>query len=167
MAGTLALGATASISQSPTITLGNGATFDVTAQGANYHLLSGQTLSGTGNYTVAGAMTANSGSIILPGGATSAGTLNVGALTLSTGSVLQYDMGSGQDLINVTGNGGLTLSGGGVDLYQADGMTPFSTPGTYTLMDYSGAISGARQQFVGARSQFQRALYVFRQRRVH
>ena len=139
----MALGATASLTQSPTIALANGATFDVTAQGANFHLVNGQSLIGSGQTTVAGAVTANSGSLILPGGTTSSGTMNIGALTLSTGAAVGYDMGSSQDLINVTSNGGLNLGGGGIDLYQADGKTPFSTPGTYTLMNYSGSLSGA------------------------
>jgi fibronectin-binding autotransporter adhesin len=140
--GTLALGANAGISQSPVVTLGNGAMLDVSAQGANFHLLSGQTLIGTGNYSVNGAMTANSGSIILPGGAASSGTLNVGALTLSTGSVLNYNLGSGQNLIIVTSSNGLTLNGGGFNLYSGDGMTTFGTPGAYPLIDYAGALSG-------------------------
>jgi fibronectin-binding autotransporter adhesin len=137
--GTLALGAAAAIPQSPAISLGNAATLDISAQ-ANFHLLSGQSLLGTGSYLVNGALTANSGSMILPGGTTSAGSLNIGALTLSTGCVLNYDLGSGQDLINVTSPSGLTLNGGGFYLYQPDGMTPFGATGTYPLIDFSGAV---------------------------
>lgn len=129
-AGTLILGAGGSISQTPLISLGNGATFDISAL-PNYHLTSGQTLIGSGNYTINGAMTADAGSIILPGGVTSSGTMNIGALTLSTGSVLSFDLGSGQDAINVSNSGGLSLSFAGVNLYSADGMTSFTTPGTY------------------------------------
>jgi fibronectin-binding autotransporter adhesin len=142
--GTLALGANGSIAQSAAISVASGATFNVSALGANYHLLSGQTLTGTGSITVSGAVTANSGSIILSPGPGLFRTLNVGSLTLSTGSVLNYDVGNGtQDVINVTSNNGLTVNGGGINLYQGDGMTPFSTPGTYTLLNYAGALSGA------------------------
>jgi fibronectin-binding autotransporter adhesin len=143
--GTLALGAGGSISQSPAITLGTGATFDV-SQVANFQLAAGQMLSGTGSYYVNGALTAASGSMILPGGVASAGTLNVGGLTLSTGSTLSYDLGSpqGQDLINVNGTfGGLTVNGGGIALYQANGMSPFSTPGTYMLANYGFSLGGS------------------------
>jgi autotransporter-associated beta strand protein len=139
LAGTLALGQTASIAASQTITLGNGATLDVSAQGNNFHLAGGQTLLGSGNYNISGAMTANASSLILPGGATSAGTLSIGGLTVAPGSAISYDLGSGQDLINVPNSGGLSLTGGGVYLYQDDGATPFVTPGTYELMKYSGS----------------------------
>jgi fibronectin-binding autotransporter adhesin len=144
-AGTLALGPAASLSQTPGITLGNGATLDVSAQNGNFHVVSYQALSGAGNYYVNGAMTANSGSFILPGGVASSGTLNVGSLTLNTGSVLKYDLvnpGGPEDLINVSG-GNLNVGGGGLYLYQADGVTQFSTPGTYTIMEYSGSLGGA------------------------
>jgi autotransporter-associated beta strand protein len=136
--GTLALGSAGSIVQSTAINLASGATLDVTQQFGSFHLVSGQTLSGTGNYTVTDVITADSGSTILPGGTSSAGTLNVGSLTLSPGSVLNYDLGlgNGKDLINVTQFSGLTVNGGGINLYQANGTTPFSTPGTYLLMNY-------------------------------
>ena len=146
-AGTLALGAAGSIASSPTISIGSGATFDVTAQAANYHLLGTQTLNGTGSFTVNGAMIANNGSTIQPGGAagSSSGTLNVGALTLNAGSILNYDFGSGlNNLINVTSDGGvLNVIGGGINLYNAGGTSQFSTLGTYTLMDYAGSLTGS------------------------
>ena len=75
--GTLALGWNGSIAQSSTISLSGGATLDVSQVGGGYGLGSGQTLSGTGNYTVNGLLIAGSGSRILPGGVASAGTLNV------------------------------------------------------------------------------------------
>jgi fibronectin-binding autotransporter adhesin len=142
LGGTLALGAGGSINSSGTIALANGATLDVTAQGGNFHLLAGQTLTGNGNFNMAGALTANGGSFILPGGIASAGTLSIGGLTLSTGSVLNYDFGNGQDLIKVTYGGGLIVNGGAIGLYQANGTTPFSTPGTYTLMTFVGGLGG-------------------------
>jgi autotransporter-associated beta strand protein len=140
--GTLAVSAGGTISSSPTISLRNGATLDVTGLGTSFNLASGQTLTGTGNYCVNGTMTVGTSATVLPGGSTSSGTLNVGALILNAGSALKYNMGSGQDLINVAG-GGLTLNGGGVYLYQSDGVTTFSTPGTYALMNYSGGLAGA------------------------
>jgi fibronectin-binding autotransporter adhesin len=137
-AGTLALGSGGFILQSSAINLRSGVTFDVSQVGS-YELGSGQTLSGTGNYTVNGSMTADSGSKILPGGVASAGTLNSGGLTLSPGSTLSYDLSTGAtlDLINVsTAYGGLTINGGGLSLYQSNGTSAFTTPGTYLLMNY-------------------------------
>ena len=142
--GTLALSGSGAIASSPTISVDSGNTFDVSALGTGYHLLSGQTLTGTGNFSVAGAMTVDGGASVLPGGPGGVGTLSVGSLTIESGSVLKYDFGSGgNDQISVTVSGGLNLAGGGIHLYQTDGVTPFTMPGTYTLMTYSGALSGA------------------------
>ena len=89
-------------------------------------------------------MTANAGSFILPGGSGAFGTFSVDALTLSASSAVSYDFGGGlQDLIGVNASGGLTLNGGGVNLFQADGATRFNKPGTYMLMNYGGALTGS------------------------
>ncbi len=142
--GTLALSGSGSIASSPTIFVGSGDTLDVSAMGTGYHLLSGQTLTGTGNFSVAGTMTVDGGASVLPGGPGGMGTLSVGSLTIEPGSVLKYDFGSGtNDQISVTTSGGLNLAGGGLYIYQADGVTPFTMPGTYTLMSYTGTLSGA------------------------
>ncbi len=140
--GTLALQGGGAIMQSSTISIANGATFDVSQVGNTYELAAGQTLSGTGNYTVNGGLTVDSGAKILPGGVTSAGTLNIGGLVLSPGSSLSFDLGQNKDLINVgTAYGGLTLNGGGLSLYQSNGTSAFSTPGTYLLMNYGNGNS--------------------------
>jgi autotransporter-associated beta strand protein len=143
LAGSLVLGPSASIAASSVISLSDGTTLDVSALGTGFHLTSGQTLTGSGNYTVNGAMTANAGSFILPGGAVSAGTLNIGNLTLGLGSGLKYVLGGNQDVINVGNSGGLSVGGAaGIGLYQADGASSFGTPGTYTLMNYIGSVGG-------------------------
>ena len=139
--GTLGLGlfngVYGSIAQSSSISLSNGTTFDVSQLNPGFQLASGQVLTGTGNYTVNGGMTVVGNSTLLPGGVASAGTLNTGGLTLNLGSKLNFDLGSRQDLINVgTSNGGLTINGGGIGLYQADGKTAFTAAGTYVLMNY-------------------------------
>ncbi len=163
-AGTLILGAGGSISQTPLISLGNGATFDISAL-PNYHLTSGQTLIGSGNYTINGAMTADAGSIILPGGVTSSGTMNIGALTLSTGSVLSFDLGSGQDAINVSNSGGLSLSFAGVNLYQCRRHDFFHHAGHIRADELRRQPLGLRQQLDGAQCQSERRLQLQRQRR--
>ena len=92
-------------------------------------------------------------------------TLNIGGLTLNTGSMLNYDIGSGsQDVINVTNGGGLAVNGGGINLYGADGATPFSTPGTYTLLNYAGPISGAAANLSVLDPEPGRDLYLHRHR---
>lgn len=104
--GSLALGANGSINSTPKITLGNNSALDVSAVSQPWQLRSGQTLGGTGNYLINGTMTNNQGSVIQPGtlAAGSAGTLTTGGLSLG-GGTLSYELGSNQDLINVTGNG--------------------------------------------------------------
>jgi autotransporter-associated beta strand protein len=81
--------------------------------------------------------------VIAPGG-NSVATVNVGALTLSTGSLLNYDLTdpSVHDLITVTGTDGLTINGGAVRLYETGTTTAFSANGIYNLINYTGVIGG-------------------------
>lgn len=99
----------------------------------------GTTLGGNGSIT--GDVTLAPGAILAPGGSPGAvGTLTVGSLTLSPGSVLEYDLGrpgivgSGEnDLVDVTGN--LTLNG---TLNVAD-VGGFGL-GVYTVMTYGAVL---------------------------
>ena len=167
VAGTLALGATASIAQSPTIALANGTTFDVSAQAGNYHLLSGQTLTGTGSITVNGAMTANAGSMILAPGAGLYRTLSVGGLTLNPNSVLNYDIGAGtQDLINVTGaNGWPSTAAESISIGPTARLPSARRAPTRSWIYRRNFRRG--EQLLGARSPVGRDVYVhrYRQRR--
>jgi autotransporter-associated beta strand protein len=143
-AGTMALtGPFANnIAHSPTITVNSGATLDVTGlSGGGITLASGQTLAGNG--TVAGGVVAGNGSTIAPGTTSTVGTLSVGSLTLNPGATLNYKFGLGNDLINVASPNGLTINGGGVNLYCQGTPFAFATPGTYTLMNYPGGIGGS------------------------
>jgi autotransporter-associated beta strand protein len=97
------------------------------------------TLGGTG--TIAGAVLVNSGGHIAPGA--NIGSLDLGALTLVSGSILDYELNTlagvdTSDLIDVTTSGGLTISGGTLNLTNAGGMTA----GTYTLVNYAEALNG-------------------------
>ena len=38
---------------------------------------------------------------------------------------------------------GLTVNGGGVNLYQTGGTSPFALAGTYELMEYTGTLGGS------------------------
>jgi autotransporter-associated beta strand protein len=86
------------------------------------------TLGGTGS--VSGAVTINSGAHLAPGA--SIESLDIGALTLNGGSVLDIELASAgaHDLVNVSGL--LDLTGGSVHVFDFGGMTA----GTYTIIDY-------------------------------
>ncbi len=98
------------------------------------------TLSGTG--TISGLVAASSGGHVAPGA--SVGTLTAGSLALAAGSVLDIECNAtpANDRLVVTTSGGLTINGGGVYLYQEGTTNPWSTPGFYNLIGYSGAIGG-------------------------
>jgi autotransporter-associated beta strand protein len=98
------------------------------------------TLGGTGS--VSGAVTINSSGHLAPGA--SIESLDVGALTLSAGSVLDFELNTVSDsdlsdLVNVTNSGGLVINGGTLNLANAGNMTS----GTYTLLDYAGSLGGS------------------------
>jgi autotransporter-associated beta strand protein len=100
---------------------------------------SGATLGGAG--AISGAVTIHSGGHVAPG--TSIESLDVGSLTLAAGSILDFELDTvastdTSDMINVTTANGLTINGGTLNLTDVGGMTP----GTYTLIDYSGTLNG-------------------------
>jgi fibronectin-binding autotransporter adhesin len=94
-------------------------------------------LGGTG--TIAGAVTVDSGAHLAPG--TSVASLDVGALTLNTGSILDFELGTDfGDLINVTLSDGLTINGSTLNLTA---VSPIESGMTYTLIDYAGTLGGS------------------------
>lgn len=98
---------------------------------------SGSTLGGIG--TIAGAVTVASTSHLAPGNGV--GTLTMGSLTLSSGAIVDCEFKTGpdaNDLAVVTTSDGLTLNGGGFNLYQEGTTTQFNTIGTYDLISYTG-----------------------------
>ena len=58
------------------------------------------------------------------------GTLTVGGLTLSSGAVLDMDLGGSSDLLAITGT--LTLNGATINVRNSGGLTT----GTYEIMSY-------------------------------
>ena len=123
--------------------LANNSSGSATGAG-NVTVASGGTLGGgnTARTTgfISGAVTVQNGGFVAPGN--SVGTLSVGSLTLSSGAVCNIEFSSTNDQIVVTNSGGLTLNGGAFNLYTAGGVTSFTTPGTYNLIQYSGSLSG-------------------------
>ena len=129
-AGTLKLaaGVANNIASSTPINLNNGATLDVTGlSGGAITLASGQTLAGSGS--VAGGVVAASGSHVAPG----IGTLTMGSLNMANGSIYDYQFNNtpANGLINVNTAGGLTINGGGFNLYNQGsnhGLSPRPAP---------------------------------------
>lgn len=117
----------------------NGSGTSATGTG-NVSVASSATLGGAG--FISGGVTVASGGIVAPGN--SVGTLTVGSLSLANGSILNFEFNGtpANDYVNVTSSGGLTLNGGGFNLYQEGTLTAFNTVGTYNLFGYSGSIGG-------------------------
>jgi fibronectin-binding autotransporter adhesin len=116
----------------------NNATGSATGTGTVF-VGNGGTLGGAG--TIAGAVNIADGGTLAAGN--SPGTLNTGALSLSGGSILNYELGQAgkvggplNDLINVTGN--LTLDGT-LNVAESSGGT--FGPGLYRLIAYTGSLT--------------------------
>jgi autotransporter-associated beta strand protein len=132
--GTLLINGSGSLAAASAVTVGNTTTASLTP-----------TLGGTG--TVNGVVTilgpgSGSAGHLAPGSA-GAGTLTVGSLTLNAGSQLDWNITSPGTLtqVSVTTAGGLTISGGQLNING--GLAAFTTAGTYNLIGYSGALTGA------------------------
>ncbi len=98
------------------------------------------TLGGTG--TIGGTTSIASGGTLSPGN--SVGTLTTAGLTLDSGSFLNVEFASptSYDKVIVTGSNGLTINGGGVSLFNDGTTDPYSTAGTYQLIQFAGGVQG-------------------------
>jgi autotransporter-associated beta strand protein len=145
-AGTLSLGPSGSIANSPYLYVASGATFNATGV-PNYALPTGQTLAGAG--TVSGLFSVGAGTTIQPGGQTVAGTLTLnGASTLTlSGTTVELELSpnysSGNDVLAVAGN--LTLSGTSTLKLHALGALDTARP--YTVITYTGNLTGTAANF--------------------
>jgi fibronectin-binding autotransporter adhesin len=139
-AGTLALGASGSIANSPNIIVGDAeastAVLNVTAVSGGFTVGGTQTLSGSGSVT-GGMVTVGSGAIVAPGAGI--GTLNIGGgLTITDGGIFNWEnntvnsLGSGGtnwDVANVTGTTTISStpsSGSKLKLLFTNALTSFS-----------------------------------------
>jgi autotransporter-associated beta strand protein len=143
-AGTLALGATGSISNSATLTVASGATLDVSALANGFPLAGAHTLQGFG--TVLGTVSAASSASISPGSNTITGTLTLGSLSESGGTLNKLDLstdpnGPNNDLLVVTGD----LNVSGVNTIQISGGGAVGT--VYPLIQYGGNFNGSVANF--------------------
>ena len=149
-AGTLVLGPGGSLSNSAGLGVAGGAVLDVSALGGGFWLNANQTLSGSG--VVTGSVSAVSGSAIAPGGLGAAGTLTItnGNLCLRGGTLnldlaSQTDVGGGiNDLLVVNGN--LVLSN--QTLLALNCLNSSVSTGSYTVITYSGTLSGGATNFL-------------------
>ena len=148
--GTLALSAasTNNIANSTKIIVGDtsansGARLDVTSlTGGAITIAANQTLGGHG--TVTGGVVTQANSIIAPGN--SIGTLTVDTLTMAANSIYNFEFtlspSAANDKIVVNNSNGLTINGGGFNLYSVDTTNKWLTSGTYNLIQYGGTVQG-------------------------
>ncbi len=154
--GTLALGASGSINNSPEINVASGATFNVSAVTGGYTLNSTTTLSGSG--TVTGSMTV--AGTLSPGN--SPGTLSTGSQTWMNGGDYNWQVadvtgaaGTAYDTIAITGTldlASLAANGFAINLWSLASTGPdvngdasgFSDLSNYqwTLVTTNGGITG-------------------------
>lgn len=141
--GTLTLSGANSYSGATTISGGilkaNNVSGSATGSGA-VTVASGGTLGGSG--IISGLVNVNSGGIVAPGN--SVGTLTVGSLTAASGSIFNFEFNAtpANDQIHVTDSNGLTLNGGGFNLFAEGTTNAWTTTGTYNLLQYAGTIQG-------------------------
>jgi fibronectin-binding autotransporter adhesin len=101
----------------------------------------GATLGGAG--MIIGPVGINSGGHLAPGAGV--GTLTVGNLTLSANSILDFEFNGTplNDLVIISGTNGLTINGGAFNLFAEGSTSRWTTPGTYNLLQYGGALAGS------------------------
>lgn len=152
-AGRLALLSGGTLAGTPRIDVQPGAVFDVTRLGSGYTVASGQTVSGSGS--VHGSLNVPAGGNVLVGTENVGGTLTVTNQLDLSGGTLQYDIaaatieGAGvNDLINVGGN--LVL--GGTTVINVNPIALLTVGNTYTLINYTGALTGTEANFTVATS---------------
>ena len=134
--GTLILSGTNTYSGNTNVNAGR-VLVDGSLGAGSVNVASGATLGGTG--TIGGAVTVQNGGILAPGD--SPGTLTTGTLTLNSGSLLNYRLGTinvagggVSDLVNVHGN--LTLAG----MLNVSNAGGFGS-GVYRLFNYTGSLT--------------------------
>lgn len=139
--GTLALGASASIENSPSVSIAAGATLDLTLKPAAVAVPTTQTLTGAGAVTgqsldVAGAVVPGTNGI---------GTLTTGSIAFGSTSLLAAQINSSaltSDQLDVTGN--ITIDPAAVLNLNDVAASPAATPGhKFVLATYTGSVSGS------------------------
>jgi autotransporter-associated beta strand protein len=102
--------------------------------GSSFVQVANGTLAGHG--IISSSVDVAAGAHLAPG-VNNVGTLTLGYLTLESGSVTDFDFSSTANSL-VTLTSGMTINGGGINLYQQGTTTPFTTDNTYTLFTFTG-----------------------------
>jgi len=118
---------------------GNGGSLHATVGSASRQFYnSSASIGSLGAVTVRGIEGGAAGHLA-PGN--SVGTLTMTALTLNSGSLLDFEFnGVANDFLSITGTNSLTLNGGAFNLFVEGTSNPFTTSGTYLLMSYQGTL---------------------------
>ena len=141
--GTLALGAGGSLNNTPSITVSNNATYDVSTVTGGYTLLGSQSLYGSG--TNNGSVSTASGSMIYAGTASGYGTNTFNNnLTLVSGAVANFNLTTNYNgtngFINV---GGSLTDNGSVSVSAPSTSVNLDTNADYVLITAAGGVSGS------------------------
>ncbi|NLG19729.1 MAG: hypothetical protein GX556_20610, partial [Fibrobacter sp.] len=128
--GTLTLAGTNTYTGTTNVSGGTLAVNGSTHSSSAVSVFAGATLAGSG--TAAGSVTVANDGIIAPGN--SAGTLSTGSLVLDNSSVLDFELGTSSDLIEVSGD--LTLDG----ILNITETAGFGL-GDYTIINYTGVLT--------------------------
>ena len=139
--GTLQLGPAGSISNSASIIVASGATYDVSQVTGGYILFTNQELQGSG--TINGSVTMSSGSSIDGGTGSTYGTNTFNNnLTLATGATADFDLGTSATGSNdeIVVNGNLTLNGNAIHI-KAPSTSSLLDVLNYTLFSSSSPIT--------------------------
>jgi fibronectin-binding autotransporter adhesin len=145
--GTLVLGATGSLLNSPALSVAAGASFDASAPGG-LAVGAGKTVSGSG--TVLGAVALGAGTLV-PGAVGQAGTLALAnGLVATGGGTVRLDLGGDpagvtetNDLLRITGDLDLT----GVTVLQVNPLATLPPAAVYKLVEYTGTLNGGLANF--------------------
>ncbi len=143
-AGTLALGASGTIANSPTIVVGDtgssGAVLELKAKTSSFDFGSGQTVTGIGTINIGSGKTVTVGGILAPGNGI--GTIReIGDLTLTGSYACEIDTDGTPTADKLTVSGALNLSGSTLSLSNLGSATP--AEGTkFTIATYTGTLTG-------------------------
>ena len=120
-----------------------------------------------GSGTAAGTVTVAAAGQVAPGVATPGSALTVGGLGLVSGSIFDFKVASGatanDSLVN-TGSGLTIPAGVGLNLFAANGSSPFNPNGTTSTLDlinYSGTLQGAGIYGLSVLNKLPNTRYVF------
>ena len=151
--GTIALGATGSISNATPVSLSSGTVFDVSAVAGGWVLNGGKSINGSGIITGSVVTAASGVPNLTPGSSTTQGTLSFSNnLTLNGTTAISFNLSSDptglvhpSDQIIVAGN----LSAGGLTTVTLGTyLNGYIVNGTYPLIKFSGTLTGDSNNFV-------------------